>query len=72
MWDVFLNELSVVSGVSRAALLAHDFSEKEHKISATLGDSVKESVHVYESCYYEFDQWTMRAPKQGVTGRIIQ
>ena len=72
LWNVFLRELSNQSGVSRAALISHLVVENDHRMLATLGDSMVESVPSYETHYYQFDEWTMRFPRTGVSERIVQ
>ena len=72
LWDVFLADLSRLCGVSKAALIAHDFKDQEHTISVPFGDTVRDSVNDYETCYYQFDEWTSRFPKTILPGRIIQ
>jgi PAS domain-containing protein len=74
LWNVFLEQLSAMSGVRKAALITHHVAEKNHKILATLGDSVKDeaSIQLYEHFYFEFDEWTLRFPKGGTAGKIIQ
>lgn len=71
-WDVFLAELSRLSGVSKAALIAHDFNDKDHRISACFGDTVKDSIDDYESYYCKFDEWTSRFPKGRGAGRVLR
>ena len=41
MWEVFLKEFGTVSGVNKAALIAHDISKNDHRILAALGDGDK-------------------------------
>jgi len=70
-WGLFLREFSFLTGVSRAALLFHDISEKDHRLAETLGDSVKESIKPYERLYCEFDEWTLRAAKRVNTSSVL-
>ena len=44
----FLQQLAKICGVSKAALIAHNLHEKDHRMLATLGDSVDESIPLYE------------------------
>lgn len=71
LWRVFLVQLSEMSGISKAALIAHNLPAKDHRMLATLGDSVDESISVYESCYYQFDEWTSRFSTFRAAGRIV-
>jgi DNA-binding CsgD family transcriptional regulator len=71
LWRAFLQQLSKISGVSKAALIAHNLAEKDHRMIATLGDSVDESIPQYESCYYQFDEWTSRFSTFRAAGRIV-
>jgi DNA-binding CsgD family transcriptional regulator len=70
-WNAFLGELSAMSGVTKAALIAHDVPANDHRIIASLGDSVTESIPLYERQYCKFDEWTLRFPKRGMSGRVI-
>jgi DNA-binding CsgD family transcriptional regulator/PAS domain-containing protein len=72
MWNVFLKELGLLTGVNKAALISHDFTGKDHRILATLGDSVKdtENVRLYENFYSQVDEWSSRFPK-GEDGRVV-
>lgn len=71
LWQDFLGELSKISGVNKAALIAHNLAEKNHRMLATLGDDVNESIPFYESCYYQFDGWTDRFSTFRRAGRIV-
>lgn len=71
-WNVFLADLCRSCDVSKAALIAHDFQDQKHRISVSFGEAVKDSVRDYETCYWQFDEWTLRFPKTILTGRIIQ
>ncbi len=70
-WEIFLWELSKLTGITRAALISHLVAEDDHRILATLGESMVESVSSYETHYYQFDEWTRRFPRTGISGRII-
>jgi DNA-binding CsgD family transcriptional regulator len=74
MWDVFLKQFGMVSGVNKAALISHDFPGNNHRMLATLGDCVKddENVRLYENVYCQLDEWTVRFPKRTDTGRVVQ
>ena len=74
MWDLFLKELATVSGVNKAALIAHDIPKNDHRILATLGDGIKDrdQVRRYEDVYCKFDEWTMRFPKRSEIGKVLQ
>jgi len=71
LWSVFLRQLSKISGISKAALIAHNLPEKDHRMLATLGDAVNESIPLYEGCYYQFDGWTDRFSTFRSAGRIV-
>ena len=71
LWSVFLEELAAMIGVTKAALIAHDAAEGNHKILAALSDDMKESMHLYEDYYWQFDEWTLQFPKREVEGRIF-
>jgi DNA-binding CsgD family transcriptional regulator/PAS domain-containing protein len=71
LWGTFLGELSTISGVTKAALISHDVPRSNHRMLATLGDSVVESVTAYERGYFQFDEWTMRFPRQGLRKRVV-
>jgi DNA-binding CsgD family transcriptional regulator len=71
LWRPFLEQLSKISGVTKAALITHDLAEKDHRMLATLGDSVDESIPLYESCYFQVDEWTSRFSTSRATGRIV-
>jgi DNA-binding CsgD family transcriptional regulator/PAS domain-containing protein len=68
MWNIFLRHLSTLTGVNKAALIAHDAPNAKHRILAFLGESIgeRENVAKYESHYYKFDEWTMRAPAKAL------
>jgi DNA-binding CsgD family transcriptional regulator/PAS domain-containing protein len=62
LWGVFLNQLASLHGVTKAALIAHDTTRDEHRILASVGDSVVESIPAYEGTFGQFDEWAKRAP----------
>jgi hypothetical protein len=74
MWNVFLKEFGVVSGVNKAALISHHFTQNNHKMLATPGDCVKDraNVRLYEDVYCQLDEWTGRFPRRAETGRVVQ
>ena len=72
LWEVFLADFSRMCGVSKAALIIHDLQDQQHRIAASFGDTVKESVEDYERYYYQFDEWTQRAPRAGGNARIVR
>jgi DNA-binding CsgD family transcriptional regulator len=74
LWGVFLKEFGAVSRVEKAALISHRFADNNHRMLAALGDCVKdrENVRLYEDLYYQLDEWTLRFPRRGDTGRIVQ
>jgi exonuclease VII small subunit len=72
LWEVFLEKFASHNGITKAALMIHDFTKSEHGISTAFGDAVKESVRSYGSYYYQFDQWTLRFPKSAVPGAIFR
>jgi DNA-binding CsgD family transcriptional regulator len=71
-WHVVLEQLSSLSGVMKAALITHNVPNSEHRMLAILGDGVRESVPVYEMSYFKHDEWTLRFPQRGFTGRVIE
>jgi DNA-binding CsgD family transcriptional regulator/PAS domain-containing protein len=74
MWDVFLKEFATVSGVNKAALIAHDIPKNDHKMLAALGDCVKDrdQIRLYEDVYCRFDEWTVRFPERAEIGEVVQ
>jgi DNA-binding CsgD family transcriptional regulator len=72
MWDVFLRQVSEASDVTKAALISHDLVAGDHRMLATVGATVTESVPLYESHYCEFDEWTARFAKQARPRRFVQ
>ena len=72
LWDSFLERLSALSGVTKAALLTHNFPKSDHRILAIRGDRQKETAPAYEQFYFQHDEWTLRFPRNGVAGRVIQ
>lgn len=74
MWEVFLKEFGTVSGVNKAALIAHDISKNDHRILAALGEGIKDKDRIrrYEDLYCKFDEWTVRFPKRTEPGKILQ
>lgn len=72
LWNVFLRELAAACGVDKGALIAHDLSSNEHVILASTGDEVAESVTLYESHYWQFDEWTARFPKRGPLDSFVR
>jgi DNA-binding CsgD family transcriptional regulator len=72
LWEVFLAKFASRNGITKAALMIHDFTKSEHGISASFGDSVKESVDLYECQYCHFDEWALRLPKSAPPGRIFK
>jgi DNA-binding CsgD family transcriptional regulator/PAS domain-containing protein len=72
MWNVFLRQMADASGITKAALLAHDLEAGDHRMLATVGDTVSESVPLYESHYYQFDEWTARFAKHARAGRFVE
>jgi DNA-binding CsgD family transcriptional regulator len=72
LWCVVLQQLSDMTGVKKAALITHDITNSDHRMLAILGDSVKESTSTYERSYFQHDEWTLRFPKRGFTGRVTQ
>jgi DNA-binding CsgD family transcriptional regulator/PAS domain-containing protein len=73
LWDTFLKELGVISSVNQAALISHRFDVNEHRVLATLGDSVhdKENIRLYEAFYCRLDEWAVRFP-QRESGKVLQ
>jgi DNA-binding CsgD family transcriptional regulator len=72
LWTTFLEQLTSMSCVSKAALITHCVESNDHRILASVGDSIKSTVQLYENHYAQFDEWTLRYPKRGVGGKIIQ
>jgi DNA-binding CsgD family transcriptional regulator/PAS domain-containing protein len=74
MWEAFLKEFGTVSGVNKAALIAHDISKNDHRILAALGDGIKDRDRIrrYEDLYCKFDEWTVRFSKRPAAGTILQ
>lgn len=64
-WNEFLHELCTTSGVSKAALIAHDIARPDHRILACEGDAIKCSGQLYEEHYWQFDEWTKGAVRLG-------
>jgi DNA-binding CsgD family transcriptional regulator len=60
-WETFLSQFAGAFQISKAALLAHDRRAGIHRMLATHGASVRESVADYEKHYWQFDEWTKRA-----------
>lgn len=71
LWNGFLAELSTMTGVTKAALIAHNNAQNDHRMLAVFGDGTRESIHPYESCYYQFDEWTLRFPKGGLAAGVV-
>ncbi len=71
LWSTFLQQTSAITGISKAALIAHDLTQNRHKFLATLGPEVVESVPLYESHYFHFDQWTERFPKRCFQSKVV-
>lgn len=72
MWNAFLTQLSAMTGITKAAIISHDIAANDHRMLATVGDKTRESVGIYESCYYQFDGWTSRFPRVALTGKIVR
>jgi DNA-binding CsgD family transcriptional regulator/PAS domain-containing protein len=74
MWNLFLKELATVSGVNKAALIAHDIPKNDHRMLATLGACIKDKDHIrrYEDVYCRFDQWTVRFLQSTEIGKVVQ
>ncbi len=74
LWDVFLAGVSRLCNVSKAVLIAHDFHDQDHRISASFGEAVRESENIvlYEKDYCQFDEWTLRFPRNTRPGRIFR
>jgi DNA-binding CsgD family transcriptional regulator/PAS domain-containing protein len=73
MWNIFLKEFGEISSVNKAALISHRFDVNEHRMLATLGDTIKDSenIRLYEECYCQFDEWTRRFPR-GESGKVVK
>jgi DNA-binding CsgD family transcriptional regulator/PAS domain-containing protein len=71
LWDVFLRDLSVACGVTKAALIAHDLLGNEHRMLATVGDAVTEATPLYETHYCQFDEWTAGFSKRKRVDRFV-
>jgi DNA-binding CsgD family transcriptional regulator len=74
MWEVFLKEFGTVSGVNKAALIAHDISKNDHRILAALGEGIKDKDRIrrYEDLYCKFDEWTVRFLRSTEIGKVVQ
>jgi len=72
LWNLFLAELSAAIGVTKAALISHNIAAEDHPILAYFGESVRESASVYENYYYQFDEWSLRFPRNWCSGKIIR
>jgi DNA-binding CsgD family transcriptional regulator len=72
LWNSFLAELSAVTGVTKAALISHNIATEDHPILAYFGESVGESASVYEDYYYQFDEWSLKFPRNRCSGKIIR
>ncbi len=74
LWEVFLKEFGAVSGVNKAALIAHDVSKNDHRILAALGEGIKDKDRIrrYEDLFCKFDEWTVRFPKTTDAARVLQ
>jgi DNA-binding CsgD family transcriptional regulator/PAS domain-containing protein len=70
-WSAFLHELCATSGVSKAALIAHDLSRPDHHILACEGDAIRFSVNLYEEHYWQFDEWTKGAVRLGKSAGLF-
>ena len=71
-WVLFLEQFSNFTGIAKAALLAHNFPENQHRILAIRGERLQETVSLYEKHYFQYDEWTLRFPRHGLGERIIQ
>ena len=72
LWEPFLAKFASQIGVTKAALMIHDFNRSAHGISTSFGDSVKESVDLYERHYCQFDEWALRFPRSAPPGSIFR
>src|ERR1700761_4062886 len=72
LWNTFLEQLSALSGVTKAALLVHHLPESDHRILAILGDRQKETAPAYEQFYFRHDEWTLRFPRNDLNGKVIR
>ncbi len=68
----FLQEFCAASGVTKAALIAHDPANADHRVIASIGDGLSEANPVYEGhyYYYQFDEWAQRIPKRPMGGVV--
>jgi hypothetical protein len=71
-WSAFLEQLSVLTGLRKAALITHDTRRNEHKILATIGDSLQGHNGAYEGHYCQHDEWTLKFPSSGFSGRVVR
>jgi DNA-binding CsgD family transcriptional regulator/PAS domain-containing protein len=56
--------------VNKAALIAHDITRNDHRILACEGDTIKSGGHLYESYYWQFDEWTAGLERQRRSGKV--
>lgn len=73
LWNSFLAGLSAVTAVTKAAFVAHDLANGTHSVFATFGEQLadSDSVAPYERHYWQYDLWTVKFPRRGMFGRII-
>jgi DNA-binding CsgD family transcriptional regulator/PAS domain-containing protein len=60
LWGIFLNQLASLHDVTKAALIAHDPIRNDHRILASVGASVVESIAPYETTFGQSDEWAKR------------
>lgn len=73
LWGAFLQELSAATAISKAALVAHNLANGTHSVFATFGEQLadRDSVAPYERHYWQYDLWTVKFPRRGMFGRVI-
>lgn len=71
-WEKFLNQFAEAFQISKAALLAHDPAIQSHRMLAVHGASVKEATPSYEQYYWQFDEWTKRATRHNLHGKMTR
>lgn len=71
LWADFLCDTCDEMGARNAALIAHDTATNEHRVFASLGDSITQSANLYVERYWEFDEWTRRGIPRLGAGRVL-
>ena len=71
-WDIFMERLCLATGITKSALISYDFAEHGLNMFSAMRGIDPESLPLYQSHFYKFDEWTNRLRRRKLAGRVLR